>query len=242
MASVTKINYVNQILREVYFSFDHKKIKKELLDHMEDLEIEFKETNLEKRDELICQEMGDPTVIGKELNQIHNPWIGYLWFVSRILMVVTLFYAASYFGTTYAQRRLYSTINDDSNLNMSDVVHTEVLQDYNLHEVFILDEYKIIIDRIVITDEQQLIFLIQDIRPLNLLKPYSINHDFYVNSSIELVDNNIIKPDTTYLFELYQSYFVLRFDITGLNSDEFLFKFEQGAHEFQLHFNKGVIK
>ncbi len=244
MTSQNKSEYIKRVLKEIYFTFDRKKIKKELMDHMEDLEQDFlsSELDVEKREKLICEEMGDPTVIGKVLNQIHNPWLGYLWLISRILMLCLIFYSASYFGTTYAQRSLYSTINDDSNLIMSDVVHTEVLQDYNVHEVFMLDDYKVIFERIFITDKQQLVFLIQDIRPLNLLKPYTINHEFYAYSSIELADNIIIKPDATYLFELYQSYFVVRFDITGLNTDEFIFMFEQGVHKFQFNFNQGDIQ
>ena len=79
-------------LEHVRFKPDCKAIEKELTahyeDHKRDLERIGYEPNLAS--ERALRAMGDSSEVGRALNQAHKPWLGWLWEVSRVL-VLSLF-------------------------------------------------------------------------------------------------------------------------------------------------------
>ena len=91
---MTKENFLDAVLREVRFGWDRDEIRAELAEHLYE-----ESAYLAERDGLTEPEaeaeavrrMGDAKALGKELNRAHNPWIGWLWIVTSVLMVAALF-------------------------------------------------------------------------------------------------------------------------------------------------------
>ncbi len=96
---------MEQVLREVRFAPDRRKIRQELTEHMEDRMEEYLEgmgayddvdgstdfdALLEKAEVRLINSMGDPAELGRELNQQHKPWLGWLWMASRVLLIVSV--------------------------------------------------------------------------------------------------------------------------------------------------------
>ena len=78
------------VLAQVRFWPDRKDIGQELTaryeDHVRDLErLDYPQKLAEQR---ALDAMGDPGSIGKALDRVHKPWLGWLWTASRILLVV----------------------------------------------------------------------------------------------------------------------------------------------------------
>lgn len=88
--SLSKIDeFLEEVVKEVRFKYDRKDIKKELLDHIE----ESIDNNInagfskEEASEIAIENMGDATLIGKELNKEHNIFLGYFY-----ILIKNIFY------------------------------------------------------------------------------------------------------------------------------------------------------
>lgn len=85
-------NWCTQVTEQVRFWPDRKDIAKELTahyeDHVRDLERLDYPTKLAERRALDA--MGDPEEIGRALDRVHKPWLGWLWIVSRVVLLLTL--------------------------------------------------------------------------------------------------------------------------------------------------------
>ena len=83
-------DWCRQVTDQVRFKPDREAIERELTahyeDHVRDLE------RLDYPPELARQRaltaMGDPETIGKALDRVHKPWLGWLWRLSRWLLAV----------------------------------------------------------------------------------------------------------------------------------------------------------
>lgn len=83
-------NWRATVVAQVRFKPDRAAIQQELTahyeDHVRDLErLKYPTELAEKR---AVEAMGDPEEIGRALDRVHKPWLGWLWKVSRILLVV----------------------------------------------------------------------------------------------------------------------------------------------------------
>ena len=88
--------YIQEVLSFVKFKYDHRSIRMELQEHMEDLYEELKEEGMdESLAKLMTVEyMGDASEIGQELNKEHHVILGIVWYIARILVVITLLITA----------------------------------------------------------------------------------------------------------------------------------------------------
>ena len=75
--------WIEMVLREIRFAPDRRKIRQELLEHMEDRLEEYED------EQRVLESMGDPTEVGRELNLQHKPWLGWLWMASWAALGVT---------------------------------------------------------------------------------------------------------------------------------------------------------
>lgn len=80
------------VVAQVRFWPDRKAIAKELTahyeDHVRDLErLDYPQKLAEQR---ALDAMGDPEAIGRALNRVHKPWLGWLWIVSRVVLILAL--------------------------------------------------------------------------------------------------------------------------------------------------------
>lgn len=85
--------WINTAVSGIRFWLDRESVEEELRGHLEDktadLERIFHLTH-EEAEEMALKQMGDPVTIGTELARIHRPWIGRLWLVSQIMVVLLL--------------------------------------------------------------------------------------------------------------------------------------------------------
>ena len=88
--SAIKDHYLNTILKEIRFPFDRKHVKKELEAHLEE-SVEFyliPGRSIEDAETSATQDFGDPTEIGRMLNKVHKPWLGWLWLISKYSLIL----------------------------------------------------------------------------------------------------------------------------------------------------------
>lgn len=89
--------WIETVLREIRFTPDRRKIRQELLEHMEDRMEEYMEWEKADSDEAIAEaearvlaSMGDPVELGQDLNRQHKPWLGWLWLGSRAVLAAAV--------------------------------------------------------------------------------------------------------------------------------------------------------
>lgn len=89
MSTNSRAEYINTVVGQVKFPFDRKGIAKELDDHIDELECFYLDIRLDEEEAArrAVNEMGDPLEIGKALNQVHKPMLGWLWIVSKYLCI-----------------------------------------------------------------------------------------------------------------------------------------------------------
>lgn len=85
--------YIDEILSFVKFRYDHKVIRRELQEHMEDLyeDLQAEGMDAEVARTLAVDCMGDAAEVGQALNKEHGVILGWLWMAARIAFIVILF-------------------------------------------------------------------------------------------------------------------------------------------------------
>ena len=161
--------YTKKVLKQVKFIFDHQSIRRELNSHIQDLIDEHNWNNLPE-EELILKindEMGDPIDLGKSLNQVHKPLLGYAWIISKSIFVIVLFASALNFislvdRTAYQKPNIMNTINmelmlesigENQNKDYSQIKY----RDWILNKVIDMKDSRLIIERIILLEDNNLI-------------------------------------------------------------------------------------
>ena len=84
--------WCDAVTDQVRFRPDRRAIAAELTahyqDHVQDLERVGYDWKLAQRRALAA--MGDPEEVGRALDHVHKPWLGWLWIVSRAVLVLTV--------------------------------------------------------------------------------------------------------------------------------------------------------
>lgn len=80
--------YINEILSFVKFRYDHKDIRRELAEHMQDLKEDLMAEGMDEAaaEYMTVEYMGDAAEIGQELDKEHHASLGWVWRISRILV------------------------------------------------------------------------------------------------------------------------------------------------------------
>lgn len=101
------------VMGQVRFKPDRWAIRQELEDHYED---HVKDLERIGYDHTLAQEralgaMGDPVEVGRALDKVHKPWLGWLWEISRVVLALSLA-AALLFGRDGANwtQRIWNTV------------------------------------------------------------------------------------------------------------------------------------
>lgn len=88
--------WCDDVLKQVRFFPDHEHIRRELMEHLEDgcadLERLGYDTKLAKQRAL--RAMGGAREVGAALDRAHKPWLGWLWQLSRVLVLALTVAAA----------------------------------------------------------------------------------------------------------------------------------------------------
>lgn len=89
---MTRDQWLDTATSEIRFSPDRQRVRQELEDHMLDRIDAARERGMDWQEATAAAvtAMGDPAVIAPELGQLHSPWLGRLWYLSRILAVCAI--------------------------------------------------------------------------------------------------------------------------------------------------------
>ena len=84
--------YLDRMLHHVKSKYDHIDIRREYREHMEDMLDYYVESGMDEdtAKHTVLEEMGDADSLGRVLNEIHNPVVGWIWRVSRWVMVMVI--------------------------------------------------------------------------------------------------------------------------------------------------------
>ncbi len=82
--------FIDIVLKNVKFKYDHWDIRQEILEHMEDMYEEFVSEGMEDEVAIktVVENMGNPEEIGIELNKEHKPFLGWIWRISRGIALI----------------------------------------------------------------------------------------------------------------------------------------------------------
>ena len=84
--------YLDETLSHVKFKFDHKVIRKELLEHLEELseDLQAEGMDADVAESLAVDCMGDAAEVGQALNKEHGVILGWIWMTARVFFIVIL--------------------------------------------------------------------------------------------------------------------------------------------------------
>lgn len=206
MSSVSN-SYIKQVLKQVKFIVDHRSIKRELNSHIQDLidEHQWRDLSENELNLKILEEMGDPIDLGQSLNQVHKPILGYIWVVSRSIFIIVLCLSLYNF-VRVADRTIYQkpnimnefditilleSIGTQRNLDYSHIKYREWI----IQETIYFDKNKLIIERVIITEDNNLILVYRNLPKFDWLNRYNI---VYLFNNLEIMDQNNIRYFPSY--------------------------------------------
>lgn len=158
-------DFSNEVVKHVKFKFDRDDIKQELNDHMEDMLDEFMSENIEREmaEKMVIDCMGNPDEIGEELNREHNPIIGWIWAVSRVIAIVLIILSilpVLNIGIMTALS-VFSGYSTDRNKD-------EIVSEIKSDDKFLIDDTYVKIDEVILYNDNEL-----EIRYKTWNKPFS---------------------------------------------------------------------
>ena len=86
-------DWLNTAVSGIRFKPDRAAVEQELRGHFEDKAADLQRMyhlNQEEAEEMALERMGNAEEIGREMAKIHKPWWGYLWNVSRVLLLMAV--------------------------------------------------------------------------------------------------------------------------------------------------------
>lgn len=85
-------NYIDEVLSFVKFKYDHKAIRRELTEHMEDLREDLMAEGMDEAatEYMTVAYMGDAAEIGKALDKEHGAVLGWIWRITRALAILLI--------------------------------------------------------------------------------------------------------------------------------------------------------
>jgi len=118
-----KEEFLIEVLNQVKFKYDRYDIRMELEAHIQDKIEYYSELgyDMDTAEELSVNDMGDAKEIGKELNKQHNPFIGWVWRITNILLVLSVI--ISIFVTGFLFISSLYTSNPANGIDKANIVY-----------------------------------------------------------------------------------------------------------------------
>lgn len=92
--------FLHTVRKQILFVYDRDAVENELSQHLCDSIEDLIEEGLDEEEAELqaVEQMGNPTELGKLLNQEHNPLLGYLWAISKVALACLICPAILYTG------------------------------------------------------------------------------------------------------------------------------------------------
>ena len=90
MKNYTYLSWLETVGKQMKFPPDRKAVLAELADHMSDRRADFLEQGMAAMEasEAVAAVMGDPVEVGRTMSRIHNPLLGWIWFLFKWLFQI----------------------------------------------------------------------------------------------------------------------------------------------------------
>lgn len=211
MTSSSKNDFVTIVTSQVRFPFDRKIIAIELQDHIHELETFYVD---EVHDPQLAhmkaiEEMGDPVEIGKELNLVHKPIWGWLWFFSKtvcIVLAVIVFVMSLQKVWTAAEAAQVHPVPSQPASEILSVLTPEapssgLIIDLSQRQRVMINGDTLLFDRVLLTSDGILIILYQDVKDLQSFlvgsDPYPVRElSSLVMANDQMIHFNLTGPKT----------------------------------------------
>ena len=170
-------NYTDRVLNHIKFRYDHKDIRQELNEHLEDMTEDYMSEGMTENEavSMAVLNMGDPDEIGEELNKAHSPLLGIVWLAAKWLAgAVVLFSLFSF--VFYAVNIIGNITRDYDDRQDAEIVYT-----VQVGEKFLIDDMNLRIDEAVYYDDNTL-----EVRYMTWDRPFSdsISWSFHIGLSL----------------------------------------------------------
>lgn len=98
MEKYSYLSWLETAGKQMRFPPDREAVLNELSNHMADRREDFIRQGMSPREagEAVAAVMGDPVEVGRTMNRIHSPVLGWIWQGSRILLLVVLVLSAAW--------------------------------------------------------------------------------------------------------------------------------------------------
>ncbi|HET6785109.1 MAG TPA: hypothetical protein VFH18_03730 [Erysipelotrichaceae bacterium] len=247
MSSVSN-SYIKQVLKHVKFIVDHRSIKRELRSHINDLIEEHNWQSL-SNDEInnhIMEEMGNPDDIGKELNKIHHPIIGYVWVITRAIFIVILCLSLYNVYQSFILTSQNNQMKSDENLDIKSILNAigytngedisnVKYRDWDIREVVEIDNTTIVFERVLLLDNDNLVLLYRTNGKFNFFNQYS-NIYMFNSLKLNLNDNKEYPQDIN--VQMWMSGLVITyFNGVPYETNSITLNFKQVSESFDLSIN-----
>ena len=104
---------MEEVLHQIRFAPDRKKIRQELSEHMED---RMEEDGMSEA--RLLEAMGDPTELGIQLNRQHKPWLGWLWMGSWTILLITVILTAGILIFGWMDQQVEKNLTGNTDLDL----------------------------------------------------------------------------------------------------------------------------
>lgn len=232
-------DYIKNVLNQIAFVFEHRRIKRELMSHLLDLKDEYAEQGLENSEitQRVIEDMGDPIAIGKELNQIHHPIIGWLWWISRLVVVSLLVYSILFVGSKFMTHQLSNRFVSDQDFDINQFMiglgdSEKIAQvDQDLALTINLNDGKLFIDRLIQTQDGTIILLYQETHAFDLFHLNERIFDLHRYAQLKIDDEVFIAQSDGLL--TYDHWHVLIYRNVPFESNHLELKYKQVSETFE---------
>lgn len=210
--------FLNRVLGHVRFALDRPAIREELFAHLEDKTERLLADGLTEEEAChrAVEEMGDPDLLGRELNRVHNPVLGWLWRISGYAAAVT----AVLLILSCAQT-LYFSVTDTREKNIRE--NHEIVREIEVDETIHIDSRVVHLDKLLL-DSDNTAHLLYDYwydRPFENGWSFSLSwieddagNVYYGGGMLmgggmrerAVIEGEDIPPDTATLYAVYKNY------------------------------------
>lgn len=90
--------WCDEMCDRIRFRPDRKAIREEMYAHMDDKldGLTASGLSVSEAEEAAVAAMGDPEEVGRQLNAVHKPWLGWLWVISKVLVILLVIGALAF--------------------------------------------------------------------------------------------------------------------------------------------------
>ncbi len=148
--------FIKNVLREIRFPLVKEDIRQELQDHIEDKKEDWmfmEDMTEEEALEKSIEEMGEPEEIGKSLNAVHHPLLGWALVLSKWLLILLIALSAYYLYTDFHRSNFYGT--------PPGLESGKVIAEVTIDEEITLDHRTLYIDRAIFQEPDEVIVLME---------------------------------------------------------------------------------